>query len=418
MTDSELFKVTGTAQALEALLGRMRVADRQVETVALEESLGRFLAHDVVSPEDIPPFQRSTMDGFAVAAADTFGASEGSPAYLKVAGRVLMGEMAGTALKGGEAAHIPTGGMLPPQADAVVMVEYTSLLDEQTVEITRPVAPGENVVTAGEDIARNETIFPAGRRLGPYDLGALAAIGMPEVEVFGKVTVGIVSTGDELVDAGETPGPGQVRDINYYALAALVKRSGGEPLRLGIVPDDAAALSATLRQALPSCRLLIISGGTSVGTADMTPAVIDGLGRPGVLTHGLSVKPGKPTIIALIDDVPVFGLPGHPVGALDIFDLMVEPVIRFLITGVRQPVRPLRLKARLARSLSSVAGREDRIRVSLEHAEDGLVAHPLLGKSGLISRMTRADGVAIIPFEAEGAARGEEVEVEPLKFSF
>ena len=415
MSDSELFKVIRAEAALRMLLDKLPIDFPAAETVDLEESLDRFLSEDVISAEEVPPFPRSTMDGFAVWATDTFGASEGSPSYLNIVGQVRMGQTADVPIGAGEAVHIPTGGMLPDGADAVVMVEYTSLLDDATVEVVKAVGPGENVVHAGEDIRTGEALLQKGHRLQPYDLGALAAVGVTRVSVYEPVTVGILSTGDELVDAGAKPRQGQIRDINYYALAALVRRSGGRPVRLGICADDAEALGRALREALPACRVVLISGGSSVGVADLTPQVINELGSPGVLAHGISVKPGKPTIIGLIDGKPIFGLPGHPVGALDVYGLLVDPVINFMFTGSRSPDVRFRLTARLERNLSSVSGREDRVRVALEMRHGELWANPILGKSGLISLMTRADGVAVIPFEAEGAARGDMVEIEVFK---
>lgn len=410
----ELFKVTSASQALEELLKRVPARRPAAEKVELDEALGRYLAEEIASTEAVPSFDRSTMDGFAVRAADTFGASESSPAYLKVAGRVMMGKAAGFEIAPGEAAHIPTGGMLPAGADAVVMVEYTAMLDETTVEVARAAGPGNHVVKAGEDIPKDEILFKAGRCLKPYDLGALAAVGMTEVNVCRRLLVGILSTGDEIVEASRKPGPGQVRDINYYALAGMVRRSGAVPLQLGICRDDADALTGTLEKALEKCDLILISGGTSVGVADMTPAVINRLGAPGVLAHGISIKPGKPTIVAMVGDVPVFGLPGHPVGALDVYTHLVDPVIHYIYSGVSDALVKPRMRLKLGRSISSVAGREDRIRVKFERRGEEIWAQPILGKSGLISLMSRADGVAIIPFEAEGAQKGEEVEVEPL----
>lgn len=383
------------------------------ESCALNDGLGRFLARDVVSPEKVPPFSRSTMDGYAVRARDTFGATEGNPAYLNLVGKVMMGKQAAVEVGPGETAAIPTGGMLPEGADAVLMIEYTALLDDATVEAVKAVGPGDNVVKAGEDIGEGETLLQAGHRLRPQDLGAIAALGIGEVPVYKPLKVGILSTGDEIVDVGEQPQAGQVRDINYYALAGFVRQSGAEPVRLGICPDNAEALRKKFSQALKECHVLLASGGSSVGVADMTPAVINGLGKPGVLVHGVSVKPGKPTIIALVENVPVFGLPGHPVSALDIYRLLVDPLIQYLYSGAAGigKIKP-RVKARLGRSIASVAGREDRVRVTLEDQGGELWARPVLGKSGLISLMVRSHGVAVIPFEAEGVARGEDVTVE------
>lgn len=412
----DLFRVASLPEALDTLVSQLKPPQLPEEAVPTEAALGRFLAADIVSPENIPPFARSTVDGYAVRAADTFGASETSPAYLKLAGRVLMGQPAPVTVAPGEAAAVPTGGMLPEGTDAVVMVEYAATIDDETVEISKPAAPGENVVGDGEDIREGAVILDAGRRLRPQDLGALAAMGLSSVEVFQPIRVGILSTGDEIVDINAVPRTGQVRDINYYTLASAVRLSGAAPERLGICPDNAAEMLRGLRRGVETCQVVLVSGGSSVGTADLTPAVINELGPPGVLVHGLSVKPGKPTVVALVGQVPVFGLPGHPVSALDIYWLMVDPVIRYLYTGkVEKRLGTPRLKARLSRNVASVAGREDRVRVILEEKDSELWAHPVLGRSGLISLMVRADGVAVIPYEVEGIGRGGEVTVELIQ---
>lgn len=408
----ELFNVTTHTQALEKMITEMPLPELESEPCALESALGRFLATDVISPEQIPPFARSTMDGYAVKAIDTFGASEGNPAYLEVIGRISMGEAPSGKVGRGQAMEIPTGGMLPPGADAVVMVEYTNLVNESTVEITKAVAPGDNLIKAGEDIKQEEVMYKAGRRLRADDLGALAAVGISEVKVFIPLKVGILSTGNEVVDVDVKPKTGQIRDINYYALSGLVQNSGAQPIRLGICPDDAGALKERLAEGVSQCHIVLISGGSSVGVADLTPAVINELGKPGVLVHGLAVKPGKPTISALVGNVPVFGLPGHPVSALDIYRLMVDPLISYMYSGKVNLLLQPRVRAKLSRSLASVAGREDRIRVVLEPKGGELWATPLLGKSGLISLMVKSDGVAVIPFEAEGVGQGDEVTVE------
>lgn len=410
---AELFRVVNIREALKALISRLPETDLASETCGLEDALGRTLATDIVSPEQVPPFPRSTMDGYAVRARDTFGASEGSPAYLSLTGRVQMGEAAARPVGPGEAVAIPTGGMLPEGADAVLMVEYTALADETTLEAARAVGPGDNIVSAGEDIEAGELLMRSGHRLRPQDLGALAALGIAEVKVYQPVRVGILSTGDEIVDVNQQPTAGQVRDINYYALAGFVRQSGGQPVRLGICGDDLENLKERLSEGLASCQVLLTSGGSSVGTADLTPTVINQLGEPGVLVHGVSVKPGKPTIMALVGGVPVFGLPGHPVSAIDIYRLLVDPVIRYLYSGpaALESYRP-RLTARIGRNLSSAAGREDRVRVVLEDRGGELWAEPVLGKSGLISLTVRSMGVAVIPFESEGVASGEPVTVE------
>lgn len=404
----DLFNVLTVAQAKKVLAEQINLPAG--ETIPLLESLGRVLAEDVAAKEDVPGFHRSTMDGFAVKAADTFGASEGLPAYLDVGGEVLMGREPAGELVSGQAWAIPTGGMLPAGADAVVMVEYTEPLDERTVGITRPAAPGENVVRRGEDVPSGGVVLTAGRRVRPQDLGILAAVGVTEVPVLPRLKVGIVSSGDEVIPPNAVPKPGQVRDINSYTLFGLVADGGGIPKMYGIVPDDFAALKDTLAGALAENDIVLVSGGSSVGGRDNTARVIDELGRPGILFHGINIKPGKPTIGAAVDGKALFGLPGHPVSAMVVYDLLVDPLVRR--GGYANAAKQTAVRAKLTRNTRSAAGREDFIRVRL-YAENGeLFAEPVLGKSGLISTMVKADGIAHIPEGREGVEAGEYVEVK------
>lgn len=382
--------------------------------VPLLQSLGRILAEEIKAAEDVPGFDRSTMDGYAVRAKDTYGASEGQPSYLDVCGEVLMGEEPGGEVKIGQARRIATGGMLPPGADAVVMVEYTEELNSNTIGVTRPVAPGENVVRRGEDIARGGVAFSAGRQVRPQDLGLLSAIGVTSVEVIPRSRVAIISTGDELVGPEKNPGPGQVRDINSFALYGAVTECGGEPRLYGIVPDNYAVLKNTLEKALGENELALLSGGSSVGTRDIASRVIESLGKPGVLFHGISVKPGKPTVGAVIEGKPVFGLPGHPASAMVVFELLVAPLLRsgkYPESG-EEKMLEFPLRAVINRNLRSAAGREDFVRVKLTIREGRLQAEPVLGKSGLISTMVNANGLARIPAGKEGVEAGEIVEVK------
>ena len=405
----ELFQARTVAEARNLLAGHLG-GGLPVEEVDLLAGLGRRLARDVTAGEAVPGFDRSTMDGFAVRARDTFGASESLPAYLDVTGEIFMGQDAG----GGPAAHeawrIPTGGMLPPGTDAVVMVEYTEELDDRTIGVTRPVAPGENIVHRGEDVAAGDVVLGAGQIIRAQDLGLLAAVGVTRVEVAGRLKVAIISTGDEVVPPDQEPGPGQVRDINSYALYGQVLAAGGEPRLYGIAQDEFAALQEQVQRALQECGLVLISGGSSVGTRDVAARVMDSLGSPGVLFHGISIKPGKPTIGAVVNGRPVFGLPGHPVSAMVVFDLLVAPLVR---DGVyRNSPLEFPVRATITRSLRSAAGREDYIRVRLLPGDTILLADPVLGKSGLIATMTKAHGLAYIPSEKEGVEAGEQVAVK------
>jgi len=399
----DLFRAL-TVEAALAELRRHFQALLETEKVDLRQALGRVLARDCFAPEDVPGFDRSTMDGFAVRARDTFGASEGLPAYLEVTGDVLMGEAPSREIGAAEAFRVPTGGMLPAGADAVVMLEYTEPLDDRTIGVVRPVAPGENVIRRGDDLRRDEQLFEAGHRLRPQDVGLLAAAGIGEVEVYRRLRVGIITTGDEIVPVKAKPGPGQVRDVNSYTAQGQVVECGGEPVLFGVVPDEFESLAAVLRRALAETDLVVISGGSSVGARDITARVIDSLGEPGVLFHGLAVRPGKPTIGAVVGGKLVFGLPGHPVSAMVVFRLLVAPLLD--PRAGRSAIR-----ARIRRSLRSQVGKEDYVRVRLVWENGELYAEPVLGKSGLITTMARADGLARIPLDREGVAEGEPVEV-------
>jgi molybdopterin molybdotransferase len=407
-------------EAKSALLGALPEHLPAIEAVAIQDALGRVLAQDVISPVSLPAFARSTMDGYAVRAADTYGSTEAMPAYLKVAGEVLMGEEPVHTTGKGEAFSISTGGMLPQGADAVVMLEHTSRLDGDELEVMRPAAPGENVVQPGEDVAAGDVLLMKGHRLRPQDAGALAGVGIVTVEVFKRPVVAVINTGNEIVDAGAEPRPGQVRDINSYNLAGLILNAGGTPVMLGIYPDDYDAIKSAVGKGLSDADAVAITGGSSVGARDLTAGVIDELGKKdgrGVLVHGVSVKPGKPVIIGMAGGKAVFGLPGHPVAVTVSFGLFVAPLIKRLsgevdplgLAGI-PPVRVVR--ARMARNYSSSAGREDHLRVALEKRGDELWAVPILGKSGLITTLVRAHGTVVIPLARLGLPKGEWVDVE------
>ena len=388
------------------------------ERLSLEEALGRITSREILSPEDLPPFPRSTVDGYAVRAADTFGATETLPAYLRVKGEIPMGEAPRQALGPGEALRIATGGMLPAGADAVLMLEHATEAAGELLEAVRSVAPGENVIQRGEDVARGERLLPPGHALRPQDLGALAGLGILEVWVYRKPRVAILSTGNEVVDPSVQPRPGEIRDINAYNLTGLVLKEGGIPLRMGIVPDEREALARALREALTAAQVVLLSGGSSVGTRDLTPQVIREAGPPGVLVHGVSIRPGKPVILARVGDVPVFGLPGHPAAVTVAFELFVQPVLEKLrgeasVPGL-QGLRTRTVRARMARNLASSPGREDHVRVALELRDGELWAVPLLGKSGLITTLVRAAGTVVIPLTRMGIEQGEWVDVRLL----
>ena len=418
----EFLELLPPAEALAALMRHLPDAPLLAELVDTAAALGRVTAHAVVAPEALPAFSRSTVDGFAVRARDTFGASDSLPAYLSLVGEVPMGAAPAFRLEPGQAALIHTGGMLPEGADAVVMIEYTQTARPGEVELLRAVAPGENELRAGEDVQPGQPVLPAGARLRPAEIGGLMALGITRVDVARAPRVGILSSGDEVVPPEQAVRPGQVRDINSYTLAALVQQHGGCPLRYGIVPDRREALRAALRQALAECDLVVITAGSSASTRDLTAAVIAEMGAPGVLVHGVNVKPGKPTILAVCaapggPAKAVIGLPGNPVSALVIAGLFVVPVIERLL-GLPAGRPRAAITARLTTNIPSQAGREDWLPVRLlppEYSEAGpsgtYRAEPIFYKSNLIFTLAQADGLVHIPPAATGLDVGAEVQV-------
>jgi molybdopterin molybdotransferase len=396
-----------TADQARAIFDAAYEPPERTERVPTPEALGRVLAEANTAPEDLPPFRRSLMDGYAVQADDTTGAAREMPRWLAVVADIAMGAAAARAIGPGEAARVPTGGMLPEGADAVVIVEETREEDSR-VAILSPITPGRHLIERGEDVRQGELLLAPGHRLRPQDIGALLGLGILDVAVHHRPRVGIISTGDEVVPPDQTPGPGQIRDMNSYALAAMVQQAGAMPHRYGIVRDEMETLEAAARAALAECDALILNGGSSVGVKDHVAPVIDRLGRPGVLVHGINIRPGKPTVLAVCDGKPVFGLPGQPVSVLNTFELFAAPVLRRM---QRLPDDTPRLSARLTAPIRSADGREDHVRVSLETRADGPWATPIAGISAMISTMLRADGVTIIPAGSPGFSEGETVEV-------
>jgi molybdopterin molybdotransferase len=398
----EFFAVRTVSEALAGFRPSRRTA---VENVALEQALGRVPAAAIGAPEPLPGFARATVDGYAVRAADTYGASEGLPSYLDLRGAVAMGRAPDVDVVSGGAVAIPTGGALPPGADAVVMVEHTQEAMTDTIEVVRPVAPGDGLVRADEDVAAGATLAEPGRPLRAPDLALLAAAGVTTIDAYARPRVAILSTGDEVVDpATPTLAAGQVRDAIAVALAALVREAGGEPDPRGIVPDDREALTAALEAALATSDVVVVSAGSSVGVRDQTADVAAGLGE--IFCHGLALRPGKPTLLADCHGVPLVGLPGNPRSALVVFRLIGTPLVRLVGGCTTPPPEPV-VTARLARDLPSAAGRLDVVQVTVRDA----VATPLFGPSALLSVLRAADGYLLVPEEATGLDAGATVGV-------
>mgnify|MGYP005851544245 CR=1 FL=1 len=413
---AEFFDLTPADQALKRVLDAMRERHLEPEEAAAEDALGRILARPLCSPQALPSFVRSTMDGYALRAADSYGASETLPAYLQVAGEVLMGESSGFVIESGRCALVHTGGMVPEGADAVIMVERTRKSRTGEIELLRPVAVGENLIQIGEDVAADSLLFTAGHRLRPQDIGGLCALGITRVPLVGKPRIAVISTGDEVVSPSAAPEPGQVRDVNSYTIASLIEQAGGTPDRRGVVADDYEAILTEARAALQDSDALVISAGSSVSVRDLTARVIDALGEPGVLVHGVNIKPGKPTILAVCGGKAVIGLPGNPVSAFVSSMLFLLPAVRKLLglepRGMALKGASTGLKARLGRNIGSAAGRIDYVPVRLE-GEPGaaLTAEPVFGKSNLIYTLIHADGLVTVPVDSNGLHRDDEVEV-------
>jgi molybdopterin molybdotransferase len=409
---TQFLKVKTVGEVLEIVSGLRPLPD---EVVALESAYGRVLAAEVLAPEPVPHFDRSVMDGYAVRARDTFGASETMPVLLEIAGEVTMGAEVSLHMEPGKAITIPTGGMLPAGADAVVMVEYTYPLDAQTIEVTRAVAPGENVLKKGEDIAVNERLLPRGWRLRPQDLGMLAALGIGRVAVFRRPRVALLSTGDEIVPVSTSVlPPGMIRDINSFALAAQIQDVGVDVGYRAVVEDRLEALVDCCRDAFREHDVVVLSGGSSVGMRDFTVRILEGFPEAELLVHGVAIRPGKPTILARLGSKILWGLPGQPVSSMMVCRSLVLPSLAALqglteAVGAQDPGNTV--SGILANPLPSVHGRMDYVPVMLHREGEELLVSPIFGKSAMISVLGRADGYVIVPVHVEGLERGSRVRV-------
>lgn len=405
----QFFKVK-TVEETFALIEENIPAIKQTEARVLEEALHYILAEQIVAKENVPSFDRSTVDGYAVRAKDTYGSSESMPGFLTVTGEVEMGVVSISVVSQGEAVSVPTGGMLPEGSDSVIMIEHCEEVDS-LLNTYKQVAPAENIIRAGEDIRAGEILLSAGTKLRPQELGALAALGITHVTVFRKLTIGYLSSGDEIVPyQTETLLEGQIRDINYLTISGLASEWNVDCIYGGIVRDDYEEFRKRAHELYEQVDCLILSGGSSVGAKDYTTNVIQSLGDPGVFVHGISIKPGKPTILAMANGKPAIGLPGHPASAMVIFRLFGERILRRLMGEKTEP-KPERIFARITKNIPSSPGRSDYIRVRLFEKEGEWWAEPIIGKSGLITTLVKSDGIVEIISEKEGVSQGEYVPV-------
>ena len=380
-----------------------------VEEVSILDSVGRVLAEDIVSKENVPDFNRSTVDGFAVKAEDTFGCSDSIPAILDYVGEVLMGEAPKFELKKGQCAYVPTGGELPDGADAMVMIEFSEDYGDGTRAMLKPSAPGQHVTFKGDDVKEGQTVLKSGTRLSARHIATLASLGYSKVKVYKKLKVSVISTGDELIDVTENPVGAQIRDINSYELCGALLELGCEVERVGIIVDELPLLEKAVKDALANSDMLIVSGGSSVGVKDATFKVYDKLGE--VLFHGIAIKPGKPTILANIDGKPCFGLPGHPLAAFYVFNLFVKPLV-IKMSGDLGTSKSLKKVLPVTLSIPSNHGREECMGVRFVIKDGKEMAEPVYAKSGLVSSLSTIDGFIRIGRDCEGISQGEEVEVE------
>lgn len=378
----------------------------RAEAVPLCAAIGRVLAEDVTAGEYVPAFDRSTVDGYAVRARDTFGCSDAIPAILSLSGQVLMGQGADKALEPDCCIAVPTGGEVPAGADSVVMLEYTEDYGDGSIGIAKAAAPGQNMIFKGDDVFPGKPVLEKGRLLADRDIGALAAIGCAQVQVVKKPRVGIISTGDELVPPERQPGPGQVRDVNGSMLHAMFASAGAEVSYYGIIKDERERLEAAVKAAESACDMVVISGGSSVGVKDATCKIIEALGT--LLLHGIAIKPGKPTILGKCGSKPIVGLPGHPVAAYFVTKLFILPLLSRLMG---QKVRTFSVTARLAESMSANHGRAQYQCVRLIEEHGQLIAYPIRSKSGLITTLAGADGFFCIGRDCEGLPENAEIQV-------
>ncbi|SDY26117.1 molybdopterin molybdotransferase MoeA [Tindallia californiensis] len=402
----ELFKTKSIHEVQEILKNLSLDISLESEEVALVEGLHRPLCNSVESPMDIPEFNRSTVDGYAVKATDTHGANESIPAMLKNIGEIEMGTNTSVEINAGECVYVPTGGMIPEGSDAVVMIECVEVMDNELVLVHQSVAAGENTLLKGEDMKKREMIFDKGHRLRPQDVGLLAGMGFQSVHVYGKLKVGIISTGDEIVQPGDELTMGKIIDMNSYSISAAALEDGCEVVDTSVVPDDIEILKEKLRMMMKKCHLILVSGGSSMGHRDVTKDAINSIGDPGVVVHGISVKPGKPTIIGKVGDTLMIGLPGQPVSALVVYRILINIIMEALVGSGSQMSTT---NGKLAVNIPSAPGREHYVMVRLDREKTENVVQPVHGKSGMLSMMSKADGFVKIDANKEGLNKGTDV---------
>lgn len=408
MLEMDFFKVVSVEEGRKQIMDSFKGFNLNIEYIDIMDARDRILAENIQSKENVPEFNRSTVDGYAVKSMDTHGASESVPSLFSLLGEVKMGEKADKDISSGEAIYVPTGGMVPEGADAVIMIEHAEKLDEQTLMVYKPLTSGENMILKGDDIKVGEIVIKKGKRITPQDIGTLAALGIGKIKVYKKPRFFIISTGDEIVDIGEKLTIGKIRDINSYTLCSLVDKLGGEVIGKKIVKDDYNMLREITSSALEKSDIVLISGGSSVGTRDYTSKVIDSFNGKGVFIHGVSIKPGKPTIVGEAEGKPIFGLPGHPVSSIIVFKVFIEYFIKKLM-NVQENIN--KTTAKMDFNFPSSPGKETYQMVNLVEKNGQNFAIPNFGKSGMITLLSKSDGYIILKPEEEGISKGDIREV-------
>lgn len=404
----DFFNVVTVHEAVERIHEEFKGYELGFEECPLAQAIGRILYEDIIAPEDVPGFDRSTVDGYAIKSSDSHGSSDFMPSFLECTGSVRMGESTDLSIRSGQAVYVPTGGMLPKGADCVVMIEYVQKAGESMLTLHRPAAPLENVIRRGDDIKEGQHVLKRGKTLRAQEIGVLAALGKSSVKVFGKPRIYIISTGDEIVDVDEQLLSGQIRDINGYALEALAAEAGCIVAGRALVRDSLEELKAELDRALEISDMVLISGGSSVGERDYTEKVMNSYAGEGTFIHGIAIKPGKPTIVGKARGKAVFGLPGHPVSAMIVFKAVVEKLVRRMCES---EAAESFITATMDMNVHSSPGRTTYQMVRLHEADGGIFAEPVFGKSGMISLLSRAEGYVEIPDYCEGVEKGEQVKV-------
>ncbi len=396
-------KLTSIEEALQLFFDRLRIEQLKTVTILLHEALNRVLAEDIIAEEDLPRFDRSAVDGYAVKAEDTFGASQFKPKILQITDNEEVGD--------NQAKQVWTGNLIPKGADAVVMLENTKRINNEKVEIWLSLTPGENVSKKGEDIHKGEIAIEAGTRLKPHHLGLMVALGMAKVKVFEKPKVAILATGNELVEIGGKPSKDQIFEANTLVLSALCRELGAEPLDLGIARDDVNEIFEKLEFGLEKADAIITTGGTSVGVSDLVPEAVNKIGKPGVIVHGVAMRPAMPTALAVAAGKPIVILSGNPVAAMIGFEVFARPLICRMLGLKRKESRPV-VKAKITRRVTATLGRKTFVRVRVFQKNGELFAEPVSARgSGIISTMTKANGYVVVPENREGLEEGESVSV-------